>query len=349
MECNKKVSIVLPIYNQENNLDVSIPSVLNQSWSNLEIILVNDGSTDSSKKVIEKYAQVDERIVVICQENQGLVGATATGIESATGDYICFLDPDDYILSDFVEVFMNEIEEYDFVAMGINKKNQDVINYQYLMCDDTYNSDELAFYRERYICEEGISYFSNRFYVSRCNKLYKTQLLKNIVGEYRKCMDVSLGEDSIFTFLVLNTAKSGKTLKRINSYFYNIGSPTSMTFRSAIDTYKNKMETTYSRFCEILKLYDADTCVAEQLYFCLGNNLLYSVRDNKKQFIEMVSSLHNDSIYMRGAGYFHESLKYDGLKNWAWNHIKSSFLLAYFLLILEKVLKIYVKFREIIK
>ena len=92
-----KISVIVPIYNQEQYLNKSISSIINQKYDNLEIILINDGSTDSSIQIIDDFALKDSRIKVFSKSNGGLVDATIYGINQATGEYIAFLDPDDYI------------------------------------------------------------------------------------------------------------------------------------------------------------------------------------------------------------------------------------------------------------
>lgn len=91
-----KISIVIPVYNVENYLEQCVNSVINQSYTNFEVILVDDGSKDSSGKIADELAVKDERIIVIHQENQGASGARNTGIHAASGEYVMFLDSDDW-------------------------------------------------------------------------------------------------------------------------------------------------------------------------------------------------------------------------------------------------------------
>ena len=91
------VSIIMPVYNCENYLDKSITSVLNQTLDNIELIIINDGSTDNSNKIIEKYLNKDNRIKYINQSNNGVSIARNKGIDMAKGKYIGFVDGDDYI------------------------------------------------------------------------------------------------------------------------------------------------------------------------------------------------------------------------------------------------------------
>ena len=94
------ISVVVPIYNTESYLDKCIGSIVNQRYSNLEIILVDDGSTDNSLDICRKWERADRRIVVLHQENQGLSAARNTGIRTAKGKFIGLVDSDDYIAPD---------------------------------------------------------------------------------------------------------------------------------------------------------------------------------------------------------------------------------------------------------
>ena len=94
---NPLISVIVPTYNVEKYLNKCVTSLINQTYVNLEIILVNDGSTDNSGSMCDDFAKNDSRIRVIHKKNQGLGMARNTGIENATGDYICFIDSDDYV------------------------------------------------------------------------------------------------------------------------------------------------------------------------------------------------------------------------------------------------------------
>ena len=114
------VSVVLPIYNVEKYLNRCVKSVVNQSYKNLEIILVDDGSPDNCPTLCEDWAKKDSRIKVVHKENAGLGYARNTGIENATGEYICFFDSDDYIALDAIEKAYSLAikEKSDIVVFG---------------------------------------------------------------------------------------------------------------------------------------------------------------------------------------------------------------------------------------
>lgn len=106
---NIKISIVVPIYNTSFFLNKCIESIVNQSYSKLEIILVNDGSTDNSLSICDSYASQDDRIIVISKENGGLSSARNAGLDVATGDFIGFVDSDDFVASDMYEQLLDAI------------------------------------------------------------------------------------------------------------------------------------------------------------------------------------------------------------------------------------------------
>ena len=122
---NDLVTVVIPIYNVEKYLNRCIESVVNQTYSNLEIILVDDGSPDNCPKMCDDWAKKDSRIKVIHKENAGLGMARNTGIENATGDYICFFDSDDYIDPDTVETCLSTAiaNQVDLVVFGYDNVN----------------------------------------------------------------------------------------------------------------------------------------------------------------------------------------------------------------------------------
>lgn len=123
------VSVIIPIYNAEKYLKCCLDSVITQSYPYLEIICVNDGSTDKSAEIIQEYAQKDNRIVVITQPNRGLSAARNAGLDKSSGNYIMFVDADDFIEVTMVEVLLENLLTYnsDFAIESVwvyDEKNQ---------------------------------------------------------------------------------------------------------------------------------------------------------------------------------------------------------------------------------
>jgi glycosyltransferase involved in cell wall biosynthesis len=112
---NFLVSVIIPVYNTGIFLEKCLESVINQTYSFLEIIVVNDGSTDGSGIIIDKYYSLDKRFVVINQNNSGLSSSRNVGVSSCTGDYVVFVDSDDWIENNFIECLLREVSGHDLV------------------------------------------------------------------------------------------------------------------------------------------------------------------------------------------------------------------------------------------
>ncbi len=172
-----KVTVVMPIYNVEPWLCRAIESVAAQTYQNLEILLVDDGSTDGSGKICDQYVQVDKRIRVIHKENKGLSNVRNVGIEQATGDYIGFVDGDDYIDADTIELQVKNIEKYgaEIVCCGF-----------YLETETGHKTLQNGT-GEVIVCtgEEGKNYLLRGHYAfpSMCNKLYARRLFPYIKND----------------------------------------------------------------------------------------------------------------------------------------------------------------------
>lgn len=127
MEGNKLVSVIVPIYKVEKYLEKCINSIISQTYTNLEIILVDDGSPDNCGKICESFKNKDSRIKVIHKENQGLGMARNSGLEIATGDYVVFVDSDDWIDNNMIELMLLRSinENADIVVCGYKKCNEE--------------------------------------------------------------------------------------------------------------------------------------------------------------------------------------------------------------------------------
>lgn len=299
---NELVSVIIPVYNQELYLDTSLPSVINQQYSNLEILVVNDGSTDRSEEILANYQAADNRIRIIKKQNGGLADAVSTGIREAHGQYICFLDSDDRIGSDYVQNFVDSIDNHDFVAAGFYFERNDGIHQENLNEDKSYQREDIVEWKSKFLLDKKNMRVSRQFYVSRWNKMYRSKLIKSILDDYEKCKDVSLGEDTLFTYLVLSNASSAKTVSRANSYYYNRKSQTSMMSNSKVDDHLNKANYAANVFRTLLKNNNEGGEQALFLYYFLIESLfqrLLSKKDYKSEFISMMQKLRSDSIYTK--------------------------------------------------
>lgn len=207
-----KVSIIVPIYNVEKFLPKCIESIINQEYKNIEIILVDDGSPDNSGVICEHYKKTDNRIVVIHKENAGVSEARNTGIDHAIGDYICFIDGDDFVMPNYVSYMLELALRYNadislttemFGNFDEKQTKKDVI--------DIWNNEDAV---EAILCY--------RVPIGCYCKLFKKDTLKQV----RFLPDVFIGEGFNFNvdaFQHANKIVAGK--KKI--YFYRRDNPTS--------------------------------------------------------------------------------------------------------------------------
>ena len=210
----KKISVIVPVYNVEDYLDKCVESIVNQTYTNLEIILVDDGSTDSSGNKCDEWASKDERIIVIHKENGGLSDARNTGIELATGEFLSFVDSDDYVSENFLESMYLAMNKYncELAICNVTTVDEDgKLNEQFYQ---PFNRLTLAKSHNKY---ESLSFHS------ASNKLYKKRLFDTI-----RYPNGKLYEDLFVYHYILDevdkTAYTG-----INSYFYCIRSGSIMT------------------------------------------------------------------------------------------------------------------------
>lgn len=200
-----KISIIIPVYNVENYIQQSVDSVLNQTYKNLEIILVDDGSKDSSGKICDEYKNIDTRIKVIHKKNGGLSSARNAGIESATGKYIMFLDSDDFLENNACELLYNAIETTDTeYVMG---------NYIYTTYDGKKWDSPMFDVKENF--EVTITDYEKSFFVMNSvvwNKIFKTDFIQK---NKLRFIEGALAEDAIFTSFLYTHTDKGYFIKDI--------------------------------------------------------------------------------------------------------------------------------------
>ena len=203
-----KVSIIVPSYNVEKYIEKTIKSILNQTMTNIEIICVNDGSKDATLTILKKMQEQDERITVIDKENEGIWKARLDGIKNATGDFIAFIDADDYIEPRYIEKLYNNIiaNNSDIAICGfkrIDEKTNKVLSKEMKYKEDRIIEKDVNF-------EEIISINSAVW-----NKMYKASILKEIKNFKNPPRKL---EDVIFILLVYLRTKK---ISFVNDYLYN--------------------------------------------------------------------------------------------------------------------------------
>lgn len=207
-----KISIIIPVYNVEEYIEKCIKSILNQVFTEFELILVNDGSTDSSGNICDKYAQKDNRIIVIHKENGGVSSARNIGLDIAKGEYIAFVDSDDYINRNMYYILYNLIiKTQSDIAM---------CNYKTIIKDEDVNLNEDQIIDSNDIkCMDNIEYLNNLYcknkvkYIVVWNKLYKNKIFNKVRFENNR-----IEEDEFIIHHLLYLSKRIVCIDK--SYYY---------------------------------------------------------------------------------------------------------------------------------
>ena len=208
------ISIIIPIYNSEAFLDKCIQSAINQSYDNIEVVLVNDGSIDSSGEVCDTYAAADSRIKIVHKKNGGLVSARKAGLLTSTGEYVLYIDGDDWIELKLVEDFVNEIAKYNadiiIPAHTVNLEGRE---------DILANSIPPGFYnKERLVAEVyPRMLYTGKFaqfgiFTYSWGKMYKKEVL--LQNQLNVDEDIIMGEDALSVYPTLLDASSVVILKQ---------------------------------------------------------------------------------------------------------------------------------------
>lgn len=232
----EKVSVIVPIYNVEKYLKYSIGGILKQSYKNLEIILVNDGSQDNSLAICEEYSKIDNRIKIISVENGGQGKARNIGLQHSTSDWILFLDADDYYNNNAVEYLVELAERYgsDLVVTPLRVVRDHI---QGGNASSIKNEKILNLNKDRLIEE---MYYGRLLGATPCGKLYKREILE------KWPFPDQLFEDLAIAYKHLMSAKK---VAVSNQYYYNyyqrVGSTTKSRYTSKLEDFYRAIEKNY--------------------------------------------------------------------------------------------------------
>ena len=312
----EKISVIIPIYNVEKFLKQGIESAINQTYTNLEIILVDDGSTDLSPQICEEYSKMDKRIKVIHKENGGLSSARNAGLDVATGKYIMFLDADDTFEPNACEVLYKEIEktDADFVVGNYIHMTHDGVKWESPLFDvNLYDNFELS-----------INDFQKSFFVMNSvvwNKIFRRDFIEK---HHLRFIPKALAEDAIFsTYCYVYTNKAFYINDVVYDYRQNEPNKSISTnctkayFERINEAYKlifNNFESTnnlgfyryfYARIMPYLlcKIIDTDALNDEELIEVLktlkwffNQKDLYNVAVINSKLKEIVQNINTDNF-----------------------------------------------------
>lgn len=278
-----KISVVVPIYNSEQTIAKCIDSALNQSYQDIELILVNDGSTDNSKKIIDSYK--DSRIVVIDQKNQGVSASRNRGIEHAKGEYIVFLDSDDVLTNDACEILVRGMQGCDYCITGFQMIGDK--NFQRNLKDTSVEEGI-------YTIDEFGEVFPELFAVGYINapwaKCFRRNLITSGFDE-----SISIGEDLLFNLSYLRNCKNICVLSKITyEYLFipanSLSGKISMKYDMQINMYNQCRAVLNSLFDESKKSIET---INQKYLISVFSMLNYDIKikkiSNYSEFLDILS------------------------------------------------------------
>lgn len=242
---NNKVSVIVPVYNASKFLNTSIQSIIQQTYTNIEIVLINDGSTDDSLGVMEKLQKQDNRIKIYSRDNKGTLYTRIEGAKLATGQYIMYMDADDYIENIMIEKLILQIEDADIIRCGhfiedLTKKTK-------------IQGEE--FYKKKIILEQENFqklyelYLKTYQYSAIWAQLIKTELIKQI--DIKNIKQINMCEDLYLNLEIVTRAK--KIIFLPDAYYhYMVRENSTCTTLSFEKIQKKMIDATYV----YMKLYD---------------------------------------------------------------------------------------------
>lgn len=293
------ISIIVPVYNTENYLEKCLYSLVNQTYKNIEIIIIDDGSPDNSMNIIQKFVLADNRVKVISQKNQGLSGARNTGMNNANGDYIMFIDSDDWIEIDTCEKAINASEKY----------NADVVFWPYIKEFSDLQKDNYLFDKTEIIwSEKNINQLSRRMVglvgdelanpqsidnlVTAWGKLYK----KSVIGDVRFTDTKIIGtEDALFNIEVFLGINSAVYIPDLLSH-YRKDNESSLTHND-----KKKLVSRWREMYSRIKFLLDRNDMSREYYDALKNRICFGLiglginlaEDKKMSFKEKKKEIYN--------------------------------------------------------
>ncbi|EGO6096531.1 glycosyltransferase, partial [Enterococcus faecalis] len=295
-----KISIIVPVYNVEKYLEKCVRSILAQTFTDFELILVDDGSPDSSGAMCDQFAKQDERVKVIHKENGGLSDARNAGIEIATGEYLGFIDSDDYIADDMYELLYTNIvkEDADLSICGIY---------------DVYEGKEPVEKQQQYIVLDKVAAMkmileAKVVSVHAVNKLYKKEIFEDIrypVGMITEDGAVILSILEHTEKIVIDTQQKYYYFHRANSISTNLFSKKDL---DTINVWKENEKYILDRYPELSNVVHTRVCWAN---FIVLDKMVTSQLTEEEKIIqkEVISFLRKNFLFIMKNKYFTKARK----------------------------------------
>ena len=273
---NHLISVIVPVYNVASYLKQCLDSIINQSYDQLEIILINDGSTDDSLEICKEYQQLDSRIKLINQENKGLSGARNTGIDIAKGQYILFVDSDDWI----------DLDTCKFLIENVKSTHADVVLFSYRKEFSNYTEEKFILENNLFFNESESRKIHRRILglfqyelarpenadsiVTAWGKLYKATIIKDNKIYFTDCKQIGT-EDLLFNAFVFKYVKSISNIHQC-LYHYRKNNLSSLT-----SVYKSRLVVQWDRLYSILEEFLKNERLDESYQEALQNRISLSI------------------------------------------------------------------------
>ena len=214
---DKKISVIIPIYNVEKYLKRCVDSVLSQTYKNLEVILVDDGSPDNCPSICDEYAQRDSRVTALHKKNGGLSSARNVALDCLTGDYVTFVDSDDWIAPDY----------YEYCVRLIEKTQADVVQIDYTLATDTKihkknPQEKVTTYNGKEILQHYMTTTTTTGSYSVCRCL----ILRHLIGDTR-FRKGKINEDIDWKYIILSKCQKLVESNQVKYFYYQSGNSTS--------------------------------------------------------------------------------------------------------------------------
>ncbi|WP_368646161.1 glycosyltransferase family 2 protein [Alkalibacterium putridalgicola] len=283
---NKMISVIIPVYNAENYLSECVDSVMNQSYKNLEIILINDGSTDDSPSICDSYLHKDNRVKVIHQSNGGVSSARNAGLQEASGEYVQFVDSDDFLSEDMCEELIRAVSHTDIAICGYqgfdDNRNVDIHQpdtSQIKMQDDW-----------------GVQFnalIKKNLFNQPWNKLYKKSKITN-----RFNTDFARGEDLLFNLDYFRNISSISVIDKA-LYWHKNDTPDSLMTVYTDDQFHNQ-KTLFLKMEEYKAYYDLNKIEFHYTIFFheiqwIVKEIIYDDKSSfKSKYLKLQNIVHDE-------------------------------------------------------
>ncbi len=285
-----KVSIIVPVYNAENFIDECVKSLVNQTYQDLEIILINDGSKDKSYDICKKYSEKDDRVILVNKANSGVGDTRNTGINMASGKFVLFVDSDDYIKNNTVETLVNSIEKNSqLVLFGINRVS---VNGVTPLGEYDILSLEINEFIESYW-----KFASTLSLACPVNKLFVRDIIVNNKLMFEK--DVKIGEDLRFCLTYFAKCNQIQVIdKNLYYYRYNENSASEVyqenLFKELTELFKRQEK--FARTNGNIKHEDIETSQLYSLFITCLMNLFKGDNTSKFRKNEIKKYIENELL-----------------------------------------------------